>query len=197
LVESGHRDVELVQEIWADGKIFSIRFGQEEGEAKDAGHSLPTNTLDAVEHLLSQKRGPILVFTETRREASELAAQYAGRCTKTVDGYNFAEQLSLFSEATEFSERLKDTAEAKVAFHTADLTQSERAVVEQGLIDGTFNVCFATPTLAAGVNFPFQTVLFDRIHRRYIPHLRCLLATIEICRVVQGVWVCMKEVIPF
>lgn len=169
LVESGHRDVELVQEIWADGKIFSIRFGQEEGEAKDAGHSLPTNTLDAVERLLLHKRGPVLVFTETRRDASELAAQYASRCTKTVDGYNFAEQLSLFSEATEFSDRLKDTAEAKVAFHTADLTQSERAVVEQGLIDGTFNVCFATPTLAAGVNFPFQTVLFDRIHRRYIP----------------------------
>lgn len=171
LIESAHRDVELVQEIWADGQVFSIRFGQDEGELRKPDHQPPTNTLDAVALLLKQERGPILVFTETRKDASNLAAQYAARCVKTTDGYLFAEQLSLFSEATEFSDRLKASTEAKVAFHTADLTQSERAVVEQGLIDGSFNVCFATPTLAAGVNFPFQSVLFDRIQRRYIQPL--------------------------
>lgn len=169
LIESQHRDIELVQEIWSNGKIFSLRFGHEDGNAHTADQALPTNTLDAVSYLLQQNRGPVLVFTETRRDAADLAAQYAARCNKTADGFTFAEELSLFSEATEFSEKLKNSAESKVAFHTADLTQSERTVVEQGLIDGTFNVCFATPTLAAGVNFPFQTVLFDRIQRRYIP----------------------------
>lgn len=168
LVESSHRDVDLVQEIWAEGRVYSIRFGQEQGETKTPEVPPPTNTLDAVGLLLKQDRGPVLVFTETRKDAALLAAQYAARCVKTAEGFSFAEQLSLFSEATEFSQKLQTSAEAKVAFHTADLTQSERSVVEQGLVDGTFNVCFATPTLAAGVNFPFQTVVFDRIHRRYI-----------------------------
>ena len=169
LVQTSIRDVELIQEVWFQNQIYTHRFGDNDGIAINADFRLPTNTMDAVHLLLEQNRGPVLVFVETRRDAMELAHGFSTNRSKTPTGYNFSEQLSLFSEVTEFSDQLKASAETKVVFHTADLTPSERGVVEQGLITSNFDVCFATPTLAAGVNFPFRTVVFDRIRRRYIP----------------------------
>ncbi|MRW83720.1 DEAD/DEAH box helicase [Pseudoduganella sp. FT26W] len=168
LVHTSHRDVELHQEIWWQNQTFSVKFGQEEGVTTPKP-GLPTNTLDAVDYLRESGRGPILVFVETRNDAMRLAADYSARRGRTPEGYRFSEQLDLFSEATEFSARLRASTETNVAFHTADLTPSERSVIEQGLMDNHFDVCFATPTLAAGVNFPFRSVLFDRVRRQYIP----------------------------
>lgn len=168
LVQSNVRDVDLIQEIWADDQVYSVRFGLEDGTISKHKGKLPATTLEAVAMLLQQKRGPIIVFTETRRDAMELAQSFSSNRSKTPSGFNFSNLLSFFSEASEFTDRLRSTAETKVIFHTADLTPSERSVVEQGLVTSDFDVCFATPTLAAGVNFPFQTVVFDRLHRRYI-----------------------------
>lgn len=171
LVESTYRDVDLIQEIWCQNTKHTVKFGHEDISTTDMVTPLPSDTLGAVEHLLREGRGPVLVFVETRKNALDLAGTYSRKRAKTVDGYKFAEQFDLFSEATEFSDQLKASTETKVAFHTADLTPSERLVVEQGLTDNNFDVCFATPTLAAGVNFPFRTVLFDRIRRQYIQPL--------------------------
>ena len=168
LVHSKIRDVELVQEIWAHDATYSVTFGSDTGKTQKQKQGRSLDTLSVLESLLSNGRGPVLVFVETRQDAMNLAETFASRRSKSPDGYTFAEQLSLFSEATEFSDRLRQAAETKVIFHTADLTPSERAVVERGLVVGNFEAVFATPTLAAGVNFPFQTVLFDRIRRRYI-----------------------------
>lgn len=169
LVKSSARDVDLVQEIWSPTTVYEVIYGQDTGtpKARTGGSSL--NTTDVVDALLREKRGPVLVFVETRRDAIDLAAAFSQKRTKAPMSFNFAEQLELFSEGTEFSDRLKATAESKVAFHTADLTPSERRLVEQGLSTSNFDVCFATPTLAAGVNFPFRTVVFDRIRRRFVP----------------------------
>jgi helicase len=168
LVQSNVRDVDLLQEIWADDQVYTVRFGLDEGNISKHKGRLPSTTLEAVDLLLQQNRGPIIVFTETRRDAMDLAQSFSSNRSKTPSGFNFSNLLTLFSEATEFTDRLRSTAETKVIFHTADLTPSERLVVEQGLVTCDFDVCFATPTLAAGVNFPFQTVVFDRLLRRYI-----------------------------
>jgi helicase len=161
------RDVPLVHEVWYHGKSVSC----------DADHSelfparnktvLPIDTLTAVDHLLQQKQGPILVFTMTRPRAINLAEEYASRRKRAADGIRYAGQLSLFSEPSTLVRSLTETAEKGVAFHTADLTYSERAMVEQGLRDRLFEVVFATPTLAAGVNFPFQSVVFDSFYRAW------------------------------
>jgi helicase len=167
-VTSPHRDIDLIQEIWTDSAIYSLKFGQDLGDIRATRGSNSLDTLSALDSLLSSGRGPVLVFVETRRDAMELASAFAAKTAVQPAASRFAEQLDLFSEVTEFSDRLKSTAVARIAFHTADLTPSERNLVEEGLISNNFDACFATPTLAAGVNFPFKTVLFDRIRRRYI-----------------------------
>lgn len=163
LVISTERDVSLQQEIWSEGKAYSVVFGQEEGVELDYGQRTPSDALSTVDFLLAQGRGPVLVFTESRREASDYANTYSQHRSRTTDGLEIAQQLDLFSEPTEASEQLQAIAERNIAFHTADLTPQERQVVEQGFIDAKFQVCFATSTLAAGVNFPFQSVVFPKL----------------------------------
>ena len=127
----------------------------------------PSDTLDAVDYLLDRDRAPILVFTESRREASRYATDFARHRQRHASGIGVAEQLDLFSEPTEVSENLRNLAERRIALHTADLTPQERQVIEQGFLDDSFDVCFATSTLAAGVNFPFKTVMFPKLTYQY------------------------------
>jgi hypothetical protein len=78
-------------------------------------------------------------------------------------GLSLSDQLELFSEPTDASEKLRQSAERCVAFHTADLSAQERQVLEEGFKKSQFEVCFATSTLAAGVNFPFRTIVFPKL----------------------------------
>lgn len=163
LVSSGRRDIALHQEIWYQGNGYKVTFSQTEGQELPANLAFKKEIPDVVEHLLQSRRGPVLVFTESRREATDYAKEYSSRCTRSADGIAIAEQLSLFSEPTEASDQLQENAERNVAFHTADLTPQQRQVIESGFINSKFEVCFATSTLAAGVNFPFKTVVFPKL----------------------------------
>ena len=163
LVQSFQRDIPLFQEIWYAGRTYQVVFGQDDGHEIPLPFTPASNLPDVIDQLLSSKRGPILVFLESRREASDLAANFAQRRARAADGIAVAEQLELFSEPTESSERLKGNAERRIAFHTADLSPQERQVIEAGFLDARFDVCFATSTLAAGVNFPFRTIVFPKL----------------------------------
>lgn len=167
LVISKHRDVALHQEIWHNGHGHSIKFGDSEGVDLTSSLPFPEDVLDAVGLLIKTDRTPVLIFTETKKEAMEYAKAHSKKCVRAADGIAIAAQLELFSEPTESSEHLKEITERKVAFHTADLTPQERQVIEQGFIDSKFEVCFATSTLAAGVNFPFKSVLFPKLTFQY------------------------------
>jgi ATP-dependent DNA helicase len=162
LTISYSREIDLQQEVWHDGKGYRLIFGQEEGE-EFIPNVNPHRLLDVVRQLISEDRGPILVFTESRREASQYADNFSQLCVKTADGIHLAEQLELFSEPTEASEQLSENSEKKIAFHTADLTPQQRQVIESGFLESKIDVCFATSTLAAGVNFPFKTVVFPKL----------------------------------
>lgn len=94
---------------------------------------------------------------------------YSRRRARTSAGLHVAEQLELFSEPTEDSEQLRANTERRVAFHTADLTPHERSVIESSLLESRIEVCFATSTLAAGVNFPFKSVLFPKLTYQWPP----------------------------
>jgi len=167
LIISNKRDIPLHQEIWHKARRYRVTFGQNEGIEIDETSCFATSNLEIVDWLVKSGFAPVLVFTETRREATELADKYSQRCTRVASGIALAEQLELFSEPTEASERLKANAERQVTFHTADLSPQERQVIEHGFGDSAFQVCFATSTLAAGVNFPFKTVVFQKLTYNY------------------------------
>lgn len=163
LVRSYQRDVPLLQEIWYSGRIYQTVFGQEDGQEVGLGIAPASNVIEVVEQLINLGRGPVLVFTESRKEAGNYAEAFGKRRARAADGIDIAEQLDLFSEPTESSERLRGNAEKRVAFHTADLSPQERQVIEAGFMDSKFDVCFATSTLAAGVNYPFRSIVFPKL----------------------------------
>lgn len=157
------RDVQLHQEIWNAGRGYLVPFGQEEGAICHAGTVLANDAVGAVRQLLAMGRGPVLVFTESRGEATDLSTRYCQTLVQTADGIALASQLELFSEPTESSQQLQQNAQRRVTFHSADLTSQERQVIEQGFANSSFDACFATSTLAAGVNFPFRSVVFPKL----------------------------------
>lgn len=167
LVRSSHRDVPLHQEIWYGGRAHRTKFGDDSGQAVHGGAPATNDISAVVDHLLRLDRGPVLVFTESRKEAVTFATAYGQRRPRVGVGIEMAEQLDLFSEPTESSDQLRENAERRVAFHTADLSPQERQVIEGGFTDGKFEVCFATSTLAAGVNFPFRTIVFSKLTYRW------------------------------
>lgn len=167
LVQSGRRDVPLHQEIWIEQLGHRTTFGQEIGQQVERTGVHTGDVLGAVHRLLELGRGPVLVFTESRREALDHARAFGERRAKTGQGIRLAEELDLFSEPTESSEQLRANAERGVAFHSADLSAQERQVVERAFAESRFDVCFATTTLAAGVNYPFRSIVFSRLTYRY------------------------------
>lgn len=167
LVRSTHRDVPLYQEIWYRGGAYRTKFGDDSGQ-EVRGSAARTNDIGVVvDHLLQLGLGPVLVFTESRREAQNFATSFGKNRPRVGIGIALAQQLDLFSEPTESSDQLRENAERRVAFHTADLSPQERQVIEGGFSDGKFEVCFATSTLAAGVNFPFRTIVFSKLTYRF------------------------------
>ena len=163
LVTSFHRDVPLHQEIWYEKRVYRTTFGQPNGEEIEPALVPANDIIGVVGQLLELERGPVLVFTESRREAENFAAAFGQKRPRAGDGIALADQLDLYSEPTESSEKLRGNAERRVIFHTADLTPQERQVIESGFTDSKFEACFATSTLAAGVNFPFKSVVFPKL----------------------------------
>lgn len=166
LVRSNDRGTPLFQEIRDGSRILKLKFGDTiptEHPPTSAG----TNLQKLVSELLGAGLGPVLVFAESRREASEWATEFTQTRRTTSDGLDLSAQLELFSEPTESSDKLRASAERRVAFHSADLSAQERLVLEDGFTKSKFDVCFATSTLAAGVNYPFRTIVFPKLSYQF------------------------------
>ena len=71
-------------------------------------------------------------------------------------------------QPTTLSLELQKTSLKRIGFHTADLSFSERTVIEEALLNKQLDVVCATPTLASGVNFPVRTVVFDAFQRSWL-----------------------------
>ncbi len=155
VVRSDKRDIDLIQTIVYNRQQYTVRLGEEDGLIEDS-HFEHDNLHGVIRILLEEGLGPVLVFTESRREAAELANTYCERCQRAADALSIAEQLELFTEPTESSQQLMSHSERRVTFHTADLTPNERSVIEAGFIQASFDVCFATSTLAAASTSHFE-----------------------------------------
>jgi helicase len=162
LVESTVRGTPLFQEIRDGSQRLKLKFG-DSSPTTDIPSPAGTDLQMVVTELLGAGLGPVLVFAETRKEAADWASEFTRVRSTTSEGLAISAQLELFSEPTESSDKLRTSAERCVAFHTADLSAQERQVLEDGFTRSKFDVCFATSTLAAGVNYPFRTIVFPKL----------------------------------
>ena len=165
LIKTSQREKHLSLECRASNQKIIVETDRPEvPQIIDGGHQL--DVLAIVRELLREKANtPIVVFCMTRKRIDDLVKIFANeRGVDLNDGISLPLLLGLL-DPTQAANYLTRLLAVKVAFHSADLTEEEREVVEEKLLDNKIDVVFATTTLAAGVNFPFGAVVFDRWER--------------------------------
>lgn len=117
-------------------------------------------TAEIVADLLRDKHNlPIVVFCMKVDRVHECVNDFLMKM-----GLAHETDLPLFAglyEDTQSARQLTNLLQHRIAFHTADLLDEERRLVESKLYAKEIDVVFSTTTLGAGVNFPFTTAVFD------------------------------------
>lgn len=177
LVVETTREKHLRYECWSP-RGASISTSEDPDTIRD-GLPMPVGTcadpISAILGLLCEKPAPlpIIVFCMKKQDTYDLAEKFINATKANAKG-----QLSLAFEGlpeTNANSFLARTLEARVASHNADLTDEERHIVEEYLLNNKLDVVFATSTLAAGVNFPLGAAIFadwkrwDSGQRTHIP----------------------------
>ncbi len=108
---------------------------------------------------LSTDSGPTLVFLSERWRVigAALALAACGRWRRAEK--SLADLTG--EEPSSVVRALCQSLTCGVAFHSADLTASQRRVIEQGFRSGEISVIFCTTTLGLGVNLPAETVYIE------------------------------------
>ena len=164
LVTKETREKHLRYECWSAGGICAV--STEHPDQLLEGISIPKGVsldpLAIVASLLRQKPKPpipIIVFcTRSKKSTVDYAERFIHEYLSNSKG-----QLPLAFDGipeTSASNFLRKSMTHRVATHSADLLDEERAIVEQHLLEGKLDVVFATTTLAAGVNFPLGAAVF-------------------------------------
>ncbi|WFF08713.1 DEAD/DEAH box helicase [Micromonospora sp. WMMD1076] len=169
LVTSRHRSVPLVENvIGPDGRCHSRRSDLDEPDAPDPQatpfidpvHSgAKDDVLAALVTTLISRGQQVIVFRGTRDQARRTADRLADTLSlppaeKTIAGLAGRDTGNTY-------DRLRRCLAGGVAFHTADLSERERRVVEQAYRESgsEVRVLVATTTLAQGVNLPADAVV--------------------------------------
>ncbi len=125
-------------------------------ESDDPRHILFAN----VKHLVQQEE-QILIFLKGKRDTVQCALTLAEESGLPPAQEALAALEPL--EETALKAQLKAAFSGGVAFHHADLTSEERAVVETNYRSGALRVIACTTTLAFGVNLPATTVFIEAV----------------------------------
>jgi len=122
-------------------------------------------TMNLVNETLSEERGQVLCFVNTRRSAVALAKKLTavteGKLT-SEDVQNLAaiaSNLTKDGRTDPASAQLAAMVEKGAAYHHAGLDWKQRGLIETGYKDNLIKALTATPTLAAGVNLPARRVI--------------------------------------
>lgn len=165
LVQSSWRPTKLVEGVYeygkvrmSDGTTLKIKAG-----GASAAVDVAIDSLDG--------GGQALIFAETRKRASSLAAKAAEGVHSRLDrearerAARASADILAKGDDAELTRTLAQLVAKGVAFHHAGLAPSSREIVEESFKDGTVKLLTATPTLAAGVNLPARRVVIASILR--------------------------------
>lgn len=166
LVRVSTREKDLRYEYWSSSGIDSVATSVPEKMTHESlPKGTPPNVLKVIGYLEKQSPTPlpVIVFCMRKQDVYDLAsADLESRVAKQ------GPQLPLdFGDIpiTTSNSFLSKALAHRIAIHSTDLTDEERKIVEDGLINGQVDVVYATSTLAAGVNFPLGTAIFYRWQR--------------------------------
>lgn len=138
-------------------------------QGEDAVQTLFENIRDM--HVAGRQ---VLVFLKSRHETMLAAERFV----------QFAHLMPIAENQAYFDPRLADEEESSlldglrhllslgISFHNADLTASQRLLVEEGYRAGLVRVIFATTTLSTGINLPAGTVFIEAQKYRQQEHTR-------------------------
>ena len=164
LLLQDERPVELYQGVLLGDRFrYKAYNAAEEGEERLVAVESedPREILFAnVKHLV-EKGEQVLVFLKGKRDTVQcaLALAEALALPPAQDALAALEPL----EETALKAQLRTAFAGGVAFHHADLTSEERAVVETHYRSGGLRVIACTTTLAFGVNLPASTVFLEAV----------------------------------
>jgi len=164
LLLQDERPVELYQGVLLGDRFrYKAYNASEEGEERLVAVESedPREILFAnVKHLV-EKGEQVLVFLKGKRDTVQcaLALAEALALPPAQDALAALEPL----EETALKAQLRTAFAGGVAFHHADLTPEERAVVETHYRSGGLRVIACTTTLAFGVNLPASTVFLEAV----------------------------------
>lgn len=166
LVRTTTREKDLRYEYWGESGIESVSTSLPEKTVNQTTPSGVTlETLGVLRYLESQSHPPlpVIVFCMRKQDVYDLAlADLDARVGR--DGPQLPLDFGDLPDTTA-NTFLANALSHRIAIHSADLTDEERKIVEDGLINGQVDVVYATSTLAAGVNFPLGAAIFHRWQR--------------------------------
>ena len=164
LLYQDERPVELYRGVLLGDRFrYKAYNSGEEGEESLAAADSddPRDILFANVKYLAQKGEQILVFLKGKRDTVQCALALAElqALPPAQDALLALEPL----DETALKTQLRAAFAGGVAFHHADLTSAERAVVETYYRNGSLRVIACTTTLAFGVNLPATTVFIEAV----------------------------------
>lgn len=165
MVRVDQREVPLTLELRTPDATHATTFGNR--DRIDKGAPTPAlDTLDILKELANKPKDsyPAAVFCMTKPRVEDLARAWAKELGPQAAAVST--QLELFDEMSGLSSELLVYVDNQFGVHTADLLETERALIEDKLDQDKLTIVFATTTLAQGLNYSFQTVIFDKWWRR-------------------------------
>ncbi len=177
LVEA-QRPVELRKGILCQG-VFNYRehnsgaAGSEDmvwddSNSKNADRQLLLNVANLV-----QRGEPCMVFLRDRK-STVFAARALADIVALPSATEAIDELSDLDD-TRACDILSELLSRGIAFHNADLTWSERRLIEKHFRAGAIKALFSTSTLAMGMNLPAKNVFIDTQKWKYSSKFRRVL----------------------